>query len=377
MRYWPEPAGRILAELRGLGLWGVDRPPLPLLGTPVEWGGMAGKSETAPWGGVAAVRPPGSGVASAGSGRRRLRAPLVLLCLLLPALAHGDEPSDLAVQAHEVHSRWCSETEQAEYTQAAEAVGQVTPVWVSVSRTYDATGVEYLRFWRAMLGLCIGQGERAEEDLRAFILASELDPQLIPLVEEARRRLRLMGARVPPVRRPPRARPARAEPKRARSSSSPGVNADQAAAPRLQVGLSGGYQRVQVFDYGAIGLALAGRLVGPLHIDGGVAVSLGDLWRDASNAPVEPPMRSLLLVARVGVLLQFVGPVEPRVGLSLAVAGNPNGSVGAAVLAGPLLHGGVDILLPGSPLALRIAGEVGYLVPLPMAGATGGITLRF
>jgi hypothetical protein len=333
------------------------------------------------------VRPPGCGVSCGAAGvggsglglllllplglrRRRTSATAaVLLLALSPGLAFADGAKELAQQASDVHTEWCSEVAQSDYTRAAEAIGHVTPVWIEVSRQFDETGTPYLRFWRATLGRCIGQDARAEEELLAFIDASDGDQGLVSLVKQARRQLRLMGADVPAPRKTA-ARRTRAV------SGSRGDVEPWPDAPRVLIAIAGGYRRLDAFDYGTVDLGLAVRLVGPLHLDGAARGGIGDLWRGTDGQPLVPTSRSLLFGGRAGVLLQFHGKVEPRVGVSVVVSGNQDGSVGPPVLVGPLVHGGVDIPLGASPVAFRISGEAGYLAPLPTAGVSGGIVLR-
>ena len=292
-----------------------------------------------------------------------VRIALLALVLAAPALAEdlppGLDASSLAKLASDTRDRYCADTAADQTTAAFEAVSEVTPVLLDVSRGYDATGEEYLRYWRGILGDCIGQRPRAIDDLTDFILAVDGKPEYQAQVDDARRRLRRMGAPIP---------------ERHARQQLPLGDPD---APRVHVGVQGGYHRLGAFDYGTVSLLGAGRIVGPLHVEGAFRGGIGQLWRGEDGEVLEPQTRAFLPSGRVGFVLQFPWAVEPRVGISALIGGNRDGSVGSGVIVGPMLHGGVEIPLPNTPLAIRIRGEIGYLHPLVSAGAGAGPTLRF
>lgn len=80
-------------------------------------------------------------------------------------------------------------------TQYTEALSAVTPALRDVSRAYDASPEVYLLFWRGLLSACVGQEERAIQDLQAFVAGVKGDARYAGQVEDAQRRLqRLTGA---------------------------------------------------------------------------------------------------------------------------------------------------------------------------------------
>ncbi len=124
---------------------------------------------------------------------------LALLALLIPAGALADdEPTSVAAatEAEEVLSKHCSDVASAEQTAAADAIGSVSATWGRVGKAYQAHGDQWLLYWRGALAQCLGQQERAKEDLLAFYEGHVGDGGFMSLVDDAHRRLRRLGVRV-------------------------------------------------------------------------------------------------------------------------------------------------------------------------------------
>ncbi len=120
--------------------------------------------------------------------------PLLLLLLAATAsAADGATAIDVAVEAEAAHSRWCSDVASRGTSEAAAANTEVSAVWEKVSRAFGTSGDVGLRYWRGVLGQCIGHEERAIEDYRAFIEGAADDPVVASQVRDARKRLRRLG----------------------------------------------------------------------------------------------------------------------------------------------------------------------------------------
>jgi hypothetical protein len=118
------------------------------------------------------------------------------LLLLVATAAFGQEPDPeaVAVRAQQVWDAHCVDADLEDTTVAAAALAEVTPVWNQVVQTHAATGAYYLLYWRGVLGACIGQEDRAEADLQAFVEQNAGRTTYESLVQDAKRRLRLLRA---------------------------------------------------------------------------------------------------------------------------------------------------------------------------------------
>ncbi len=103
------------------------------------------------------------------------------------------EAEQLALEAAEVRDRYCSDVAGGSTTLAAQTLTTVGGVWARVSAHLEQSRKVYLLYWRGVLGQCLNQDERAQEDLTTFVEAREGDPVWESLVKDARRRLRLLG----------------------------------------------------------------------------------------------------------------------------------------------------------------------------------------
>jgi hypothetical protein len=315
-----------------------------------------------------------------------LRSTLVVTALagLLLAIsarpAAADETAMLAARAWEVHQAQCAEVAAGSDAAAADSMVEVTEVWREIISTYEKTGASFLLYWRGVLAQCLGQPERAAEDLQLFVALEQLEEAFMPQVRDARTRLRRMG--ISTTEPTPDELAAARELDRsdrtalARGSRSLKVAARTAKTPFFLLGFAGGYQRTSAYNYGLFGADVSFRLVGVLRIEasvrGGVAVSY-----TAESGEVEPTGRYVLTAIGVGPTLQFDGPVRPRVGLWFQLA--PNGSEvgGPKVLPGFVVHGGVDLPLRGTPVALRPAIEAGMLGAMPTVRGMFELVLGF
>jgi hypothetical protein len=314
--------------------------------------------------------------------RRRTRAPAAAvaaaLALALPAPARAQEPelspSRVAQEAFEVFSLHCADIENRDDRRFNEALVAVSAQRLRVTDAWERSHEAFLLYWRAVLGLCIEQPERAKEDLLAFVEAESGNPTFESLVQDARRRLRRLGVewKERPATGPP--------PVPAPSPSAPGAETGPAAASsaRFVLGLDGTYARVLGYDYGGLALDTAPRLAGPLHAAFLLRFAVGPREILASGEP--GTRRPALLRLGGGAFVRAPLPVEPWVGIAVLLAPNPAGLEPerevARVLAGPTLWGGLAIPLGRAPVALRITGSFEYLHPFPVGSVGGGLEFR-
>lgn len=109
--------------------------------------------------------------------------------------AEGTSAEGAAFRADAVHGAYCSSVASLGVSQAAAANAEVSRVWEQVSLAYEEHGDTFLRYWRGVLGQCLGHEERAIEDLSAYVAAAKDDSVSVALVRDARRRLRRMGVK--------------------------------------------------------------------------------------------------------------------------------------------------------------------------------------
>lgn len=133
---------------------------------------------------------------------------IIGLALLLPTTAWADAvTTDVARRASVVHERDCSDVSSAGATQAARAMERVVPLLAEVSEHYDRSKEPFLLYWRGMLQDCLGQRDRAVQDLQQFLLLAGDDTLQAAPVAEARRRLRRLGESVEAARKAPAGAP--------------------------------------------------------------------------------------------------------------------------------------------------------------------------
>ncbi len=133
----------------------------------------------------------------------RTSAPHLVLLLLLPCVTAGAEEAtseDLAVRANEVHQIWCADIYGAEISEAAAGYQEVSEVWAAVDAHLQGAVDAPLTYWRGVLAQCLGQDERAMEDLAAFlVMVEEREPgggrALAAMAKDAQRRTQLLELR--------------------------------------------------------------------------------------------------------------------------------------------------------------------------------------
>jgi len=289
--------------------------------------------------------------------------------------AQADDDEELALRAQEVHSQLCAGIGSAGVSNAAASLSLLSETWGQVSEAYESNQRDFLLYWRGLLGQCLGQMDLAKQDLLDFVSTTADSRALLPLARDARTRLRRMGVQVPSS--------SRANRKAGQNGSGKGDAASSAEATTLQatrllpgqrwgrrvhVGVGAGYQRTADWNYLAVGADVSVRIVGPL----GIMV----LARPGFSELVTP-RPSLLFAFGIGPVIRIPGKVSPLFGAALQLAPNPGGGTGANFLVGGVGIGGVEVPLGSSPLAFRVAAEVGGLSEFFCLRVLGGLSLRF
>ena len=136
--------------------------------------------------------------------------------------------------------------------------------------------------------------------------------------------------------------------------------------PVLLIGVGGGYQRLGRWNYGTVAVDASVRIVGPLRLQvhGRVAIGPSRLSLDGRRS-VTPTVVPFGL----GPALRFNGRVHFRTGALLQLAYDgleaDSDAEGARLLGGVAGFVGVDLPLPGAPIAITPSLEVGFLGPAP------------
>jgi hypothetical protein len=310
----------------------------------------------------------------------RLLAFLALLFLGTATFAHADDSADAAALAYDVHTEHCADVAAAATsTKTAEQTALVTDAWSTLIRVYETSGRTYLLYWRGLLAQCLGQEERGAEDLQLFVALEQHDQRFSSLVKDAKRRLRRMKITVSEPTEETRlaareARDAGGEWSLAKDSAALKAARAYPPVPLLLIAGGGGYQRLGRYDYAVASFDLSLRLKGPLRIEAGVRPGWSLSWTNADGT-TEPTARFLLFDIVVGPVLEFAGPVRPRVGGIFHIAPNPAGVGGPEVLAGGALVLGVEVPLGSKSVAFRAGGEIGNLGPMFNARLTGSLVV--
>ena len=133
-----------------------------------------------------------------------VRAFLLLLSLSLatPALA-ADRAEQAAVDAAEVHQRYCADTYNQDIGEAGSSIAAVSEIWASMSDLPESTGETGLLYWRGLLAECLSRSDHAVADLQRFVELHGGDPTWAQPVRDAERRLaRLRGGPTPSNNKP-------------------------------------------------------------------------------------------------------------------------------------------------------------------------------
>lgn len=121
---------------------------------------------------------------------------LLLILMLLPALAHADDrAAAAAAHAQAVQETACAGAASGRIQTTPASLRRAVEAWDRVNVAYDTTGVDYLLYWRGVLGLCVGQEELAIADLQAFVEGQGEESTLVGLLVDATRRLERLGVR--------------------------------------------------------------------------------------------------------------------------------------------------------------------------------------
>ncbi len=128
-------------------------------------------------------------------------APL-LAALILAAPAGAEASEDVALHASQVHEDRCRTVAGGSAIAAGRALGDVSEAWVAVSEAFAEDPRAYLLYWRGVLAQCLSQETKAEADLDRFVrwyseAGARARSTYSSLDEDARRRLRRLGARGP------------------------------------------------------------------------------------------------------------------------------------------------------------------------------------
>jgi lysophospholipase L1-like esterase len=105
------------------------------------------------------------------------------------ATADREVTDRAALAAFSIHQQWCADAAGDSTTTAANALAAVGPVYAKVSEVLDQVGDPLLLYWRGVLATCMGQGERAIDDLEAFADHANADASYPGLLQDARRRI--------------------------------------------------------------------------------------------------------------------------------------------------------------------------------------------
>jgi len=298
---------------------------------------------------------------------RALPSLVLLVASLCAGPVRAGEDEQVALQAQAVHSQLCAGIGNLGVSRAAASMSLLSNTWGQVSEAYEANNTDFLLYWRGVLGQCLGQNELATQDLVEFIEITEDNKDLLPLRRDARARLRRMGVRIRSSGKTSgRAQAAAGEKSAAKSGAA--LLPTPGWGRRLHIGVGLGYQRTADWNYLVVGADVSVRIVGPL----GVMV----LARPGFSELVTP-QPSMLFAFGVGPVVRIPGKVEPMFGAALQLAPNPGGGAGASFLVGVAGIGGVEVPLGSSPLALRVAAEVGVLSQFFCLRILGGLSLRF
>jgi hypothetical protein len=130
--------------------------------------------------------------------------PLVVALLVWPAASQAASDAEtLAALASETVDTHCAHVEQRDVTLAAESSTTVSQAWADISRGMETSNEDYLLYWRGVLEQCLGQDEKASDDLLQFIEQAD-GGTLRQQVRDAERRLKALAGKAPAARPPPR-----------------------------------------------------------------------------------------------------------------------------------------------------------------------------
>ena len=103
------------------------------------------------------------------------------------------EPAEVAADAAAIHTEHCGDVSLRDVRKAAGAVAAAAPMWGRLDQTYRDHGHSYLLYWRGLFAECIGQPDRAVEDLVRYVDETQDDAGSRAMVAQARARIRRLG----------------------------------------------------------------------------------------------------------------------------------------------------------------------------------------
>jgi hypothetical protein len=114
------------------------------------------------------------------------------ISLAIASTATAADPAALAMRANEVNQEYCADIYGAEVQLAIEGYRHVTGIWGEIDDALDVQPDPVLMYWRGVLAHCLGQPDRALEDLRPFIEGLDDDSRatLQGLADDAEMRIR-------------------------------------------------------------------------------------------------------------------------------------------------------------------------------------------
>jgi hypothetical protein len=141
------------------------------------------------------ISPPG------GNGMARVSTLTIggsLLCGLILGLgpASAGSATDAAVAAQEVAEEHCAQAWTGKAVESAGALQQVARTLEVVGAAYEETEQPYLLYWRGVLFQCLGQYERAKDDLETFVESEKGSSTYVDQVQQAKLYLERAGRRV-------------------------------------------------------------------------------------------------------------------------------------------------------------------------------------
>jgi hypothetical protein len=162
------------------------------------------------------------------------------------------------------------------------------------------------------------------------------------------------------------------QPRQGRSTVKKGLDG------RLRIVLSGGYQFADPFHYAMLGIDVSFRIIGILEVNAFARPSYGGVFDfpvEEGDAAISGPLFFVPFGVSMGI--RKPGDLSPWVAGGGQAAWNRDGLSAAAYLFGAVLHGGLDWSPKGSPLVIRVQGEVGNIGLHLNAKVSGGVGLRF
>jgi hypothetical protein len=297
----------------------------------------------------------------------RRRSAGVVGLLLIAATAQAGPADDAAQKAAQVHSEVCVRGVERDHASAITMHAQVAEALSDVNTAYGSTEQAWLLYWRALLALCLDEGELAGVDLQLFLDAHGDDPVFATLAQDARRRLR---------------RAERSDAKKVKRVFVGGPRRDKQGRPYapfvLGLGLSGGLLNSTDWVLVGPGIDWIGRLYGPLGLAGQIRADFSTEVTTHAGTSHTEDRDTVLPIFAIGVSLRFPTPITPVVALLFQAAPNLTNDLAGELLAGPRLHVGAEIGLgPRAVVALRPAAEVGVLGPFPHAQGRLDVVFRF